>query len=82
MLRGTCGIIGDLIMKIAFIQHFMLFIEDKIALSLHGRFYPHNVISGKIFYEKALKTGKQNVWFLCKTNFNTYRLRHTCSRGG
>jgi hypothetical protein len=55
---------------------------DRYYTLLAKHFCVHTIILSKNSCKNIFRTGKQNVWFLEKTNLGKFSLRHTCSRGG
>jgi len=66
------NVIGYMAAKVAFIQRFIVFVERGVVLALHKHFYAVLVFLYKISCRKIIRTGKQNVWFLCKTNHDVF----------
>jgi hypothetical protein len=71
------NVIGYLAVKFAFIQCFIAFVETGIVSFLYKHFYAHTIILCKNSCKNIFRTGKQNVWFLKKTNLGKLRLCHT-----
>ena len=68
------NVIGYMAAKVAFIQHFIVFVERGVVLALRKHFYAVLAFPRNLFCRKIFRTGKQNVWVLCRTNLGVFSL--------